>query len=196
VGAVHSRSTLDAYAVSSIKQHARQLIRKPGFAADDLPDVRQDLSIHLWEQLPKFDPARGKLTTFIDRVVAHKAADLLEARQAACRGCRLRIDSLSDTGPDDDGEEACLEERAEVDALRSQQGLSQDPFEQRVQLRVDLLRALARLTPDQADLCRRLLEGATLSGAATDLGVSRGTLYESVHQIRAIFADAGLRGRV
>ncbi|MFB3882435.1 MAG: sigma factor [Armatimonadota bacterium] len=196
MGVVSSRNTLNPYAVSSVKQHARQLVRKPGFTAEDLPDVIQDLTIHLWEHLAQFDATRGKLTTFIDRVVAHKAADLLEARHAACRGCRLQVASLSDPISGDDGEGVCLEDLAEVDALRRQQGLREEAFERRVQLRVDLVRALARLSPDQVDLCRRLLGGATLSGIAADLGIPRGTLYESVYRIRAIFADAGLRGRL
>ena len=53
-------------------------------------------------------------------------------------------------------------------------------------------RTLAELTPEQLDLCRRLLEGSNLSRIASELGVPRGTLYESVYKIRAIFEQAGL----
>ena len=90
-----SRKALDDYAVSCIKHHARTLCRKEGFVPEDLHDLEQELTIHLWEQLDKFDPSRGKLTTFVDRVVRNKAADLLEARQAACRDCRFDLCSLT-----------------------------------------------------------------------------------------------------
>jgi RNA polymerase sigma-70 factor (ECF subfamily) len=193
VGADHSRRTLDAYAVSSIKQHALRLIRRAGFTSEDFHDIVQELTIHLWEQLDRFDPSRGKRTTFIDRVVRNKAADILEARRAACRDCRLEMESIHEVVPADDGEDACLEDLAETDAVRSQQGLSHDPFERGVELRVDLLRALARLSPEQLDLCRRLLENPNRSRIAADLGISRDTLYQSIHEIRAIFEQAGLR---
>jgi len=193
VGVDSSRKPLDAYAISCIKQQALQLIRNAGFVPEDFHDIVQDLTIHLWEQLDKFDPARGKRTTFVDRVVRNKAADILEARQAACRDCRLEVQSIHEVVAPEDGEDACLEDLAEVDAVRSRQGLSHDPFERGVELRVDLVRALARLTPEQLDLCRRLLEDPNRSRIAADLGISRDTLYQSIHEIRAIFEQAGLR---
>jgi len=196
VGADSSRTTLDAYAVSCIKQHAWRLVRRAGIPLSDFPDVVRDLTVHLWEQLDKFDPSRGKRTTFIDRVVRNKAADLLEARRAACRDCRLEMESIHDVVSVDGNEDACLEDLAEIDAVRSQQGLSHDPFERGIELRVDLVRALARLTPEQLDLCRRLLEDPNRSRVAADLGISRDKLYESIHKIRAIFEQAGLRAHL
>jgi len=197
VGVDSSRKELDAHAVSCVKQYAWRLVRRAGIASADFPDIVRDLTVHLWEQLDKFDPSRGRRTTFIDRVVRHKAADILEARRAACRDCRFEMESIHDVVPPAaDGEEACIEDLAEIDAVRSQQGLSRDPFERRIELRVDLLRALARLTPEQLDLCRRLLEDPNVSRVAAALGVPRGTLYESIHKIRAIFEQAGLRAHL
>jgi len=196
VGATPSRKPLDTYAVSSIKQHARQLVRRAGFISEDYQDVVQELSVHLWCQLGKLDPSRGRRTTFIDRVVRHKAADILAARQAACRDCRVEMESIHDVVTAEDGEDACLEDLAEIDAVRCQQGLSRDPFERGIELRIDLLRALARLTPEQLDLCRRLVEDPNRSRVAADLGISRDTLYKSIHEIHAIFERAGLRGHL
>jgi RNA polymerase sigma factor (sigma-70 family) len=194
VGADHDRNALDAYAVSSINQHAQQLIRRAGFVPEDLHDIKQQLTIHLWQHLDGFDPTRGSFTTFIDRVVRHKAADILEARQAACRDCRLEVGSLQATAATDDGEEVLVEDIAEADAVRIQRGLGHDGFERGIELRIDLARALAALTPAQVDLCRRLLASDwNVSRVAADMGVSRPTLYAAIRQIRSVFAKAGLR---
>ena len=60
-------------------------------------------------------------------------------------------------------------------------------------VRIDLLPALAILTPAQRQLCLMLGEqGLSIKEAAEHLQVPRGTLYEEIKRIRKIFTDQGL----
>lgn len=56
MGADSSRRALDVYAEACIKHKAFQLVGQAGFTADDLEDIEQDLRLHLFEQLEKYDP--------------------------------------------------------------------------------------------------------------------------------------------
>ena len=62
-------------------------------------------------------------------------------------------------------------------------------------VRMDLLRAVSRLTPAQQRLCAMLgAEGLSVKEAAEQLRIPRGTLYEEIKRIRKVFADHGLGG--
>jgi RNA polymerase sigma-70 factor (ECF subfamily) len=59
--------------------------------------------------------------------------------------------------------------------------------------RIDIARALQRLTPRQRRLCTLLGEqGLSIKEAAERLRIPRGTLYEAIKRIRKIFAEHGL----
>jgi RNA polymerase sigma-70 factor (ECF subfamily) len=59
--------------------------------------------------------------------------------------------------------------------------------------RIDVARALDRLTPAQRRLCVMLgEEGLSIKEAAERLRIPRGTLYEEIKRIRKVFADYGL----
>lgn len=192
MGADSSRRALDAYALACIKHKAYQLVGQAGFAADDLEDIEQDLRLHLFEQLPKYDPTRGAFSTFVDRVVGNKAADILDARFAARRDCRIQVSSLDDTVRLREGGEVPVLDLDLEDAMRVQRGISAPSPYAEAELRIVLERAMAALTPEQRDLCRRLLT-ATIAEISAATGVPRPTLYDRLRQIRAAFERAGLK---
>jgi len=192
VGADSSRRALDAYAEACIKHKAFQLVGQGGFTADDVEDLEQELRVHLFEQLPKFDPTRGAFTTFVDRVLTHKAADILDARFAARRDCRIQVGSLDDTVRLREGGEVPIIDLDLEDAIHVHRGISTpSPYEE-AERSIDLERAMAALTPEQRDLCRRLMT-ATIAEISAATGVPRPTLYDRLRQIRAAFERAGLR---
>lgn len=60
-------------------------------------------------------------------------------------------------------------------------------------LRIDVAKALQRLTPRQRRVCAMLgEEGLSVKEAAARLGIPRGTLYEELKRIRQVFAEHGL----
>ncbi len=192
MGSDSSRKELDAEAFQIIRRKALQLIGRAGVSTDDREDIEGDLTLHVLEQLDKFDPTRGRLGAFVTRVVEHKAEDILDARCTARRDYRLDVCSLSDTVQTADGEEVAIEDIAREDAVRSQHSVGELSLEEEVARKVDLERLLAHLPPEQQDLCRRLMS-ATISEVAAALGVPRTTLYGPLARLRAIFEEAGLR---
>jgi RNA polymerase sigma-70 factor, ECF subfamily len=187
----HGRSSLDDSALQCIRYRARRLMQQADFAPYDGEDLEQELTTHLLAQLPKYDAARGAFSTFVDRVIAHKAADMLYARSAQCRDPRLRISSLEGTFRMHEGMVVPLLDLELEDAMKVQRGLSERSALEEAELRADLARALAALTPEQVDLCRQLLT-STITEISNATGVPRPTLYDRVARIRAAFARAGL----
>jgi len=192
MGSDSSRKELDAEAFQIIRRKALQLIGRAGVSTDDREDIEGDLTLHVLEQLAKFDPTRGRLGAFVTRVVEHKAEDILDARCTARRDYRLDVCSLSDTVQTANGEEVSIEDIAHEDAVRSQHSVGELSLEEQVARKVDLERLLAHLPAEQQDLCRRLMS-ATVSEVAAALGVPRTTLYGPLARLRAIFEEAGLR---
>jgi RNA polymerase sigma-70 factor (ECF subfamily) len=192
MGSDSSRKELDAEAFQIIRRKALQLIGRAGVSTDDREDIEGDLTLHVLEQLAKFDPTRGRLGAFVTRVVEHKAEDILDARCTARRDYRLDVCSLSDTVQSANGEEVSIEDIAHEDAVRSQHSVGELSLEEQVARKVDLERLLAHLPAEQQDLCRRLMS-ATISEVAAALGVPRTTLYGPLARLRAIFEEAGLR---
>lgn len=192
MGSDPSRKELDEEAFQIIRRTALRMIGKAGVTRDESEDIEGDLTLHVLEQLSKFDPTRGRLGPFVTRVVEHKAADILDARHTARRDFRLNVCSLSDTIQTANGEEVPLEDIAREDAVRSQHSVGESSLEEQVTHKVDLERLLAQIPEEHRDLCRRLMS-ATISEVAAALGVPRTTLYWPLARLRAIFEEKGLR---
>ena len=192
MGSDPSRRELDPEAFRIIRRKALQLIGRAGVTRDDREDIEGDLTLHVLEQLAKFDPSRGKIGAFVNRVVENKAADLIDSRCAARRDYRHDLCSLSDPIQNGEDTTVSIEDIVDQDAVRSQRGHSELSLEEQVARKIDLERALARLSPELQDLCRRLMR-ATVSEVAAALGVPRTTLYGPLKRIRETFEEAGLR---
>ena len=189
---------LDEYAVKSIRIRARQLVGKAGLVEADIPDLEQELAVDLWRRLPSYDPARATRKTFIARVVEHQVATILEARRAACRDVRREAVSLADplVAQGDQGGEGWATSAGgspvlDQDEIRRRSGSACLSEAEARELRHDLEATLRELSPDQRDLCRRILD-SPMAEVALELGVPRTTLHESLRRVRAAFARAGL----
>ena len=114
-------------------------------------------------------------------LIREKAADKRAGEQEA-----LSLDAALDGS--DDG-------LTLADLLAEEESAQQDEAGavDRHHARIDIGRALARLTPVQRQLCQMLgAEGLTIKEAAERLRIPRGTLYEEIKRIRKVFADQGL----
>jgi len=186
---------IDDYAVRLIEYKARQLIGTAGLTKSDLKDLEQELMLDLLERLPKHDPKRAQSNTLIACIVNHKAASIIEKRSAAKRDWRMCLGSLNERLSTDEGE---LIERLDLydeETHMFDTGQVSRPVEEKWGLMADLGRAIARLSPEMQDLCRRLQE-KSMAEVAHDLGVARCTIYRRIEQIRRLFEDMGLRDYV
>ena len=125
-------------------------------------------------------------------MVDHKAADILDAQFAACRDCRIYVGSIDDTLRLREGGEVPIIDLDLEDAIHVQRGIGDPSPQAEAELKIDLERAMAALTPEQRDLCRRLLTSSIAEISATT-GVPRPTLYDRLRRIRVAFERAGLR---
>jgi len=193
MGSDSSRTELDEYAVQLIKYKARQLVGRAGFTKDDREDIEGDLTLDLLRRLRKFDPSRASFHTFVDRVVNHGVARLIERREAPMRDYRRCTSSLNDRIEDNEGKHVERGDLVDQDTYLESIGRPTMPLADRVALRVDLERVLATLTPEMRDLWARRAEGQTFTEISRETGIPRGTLYDRMKELKRLAEDAGLR---
>jgi RNA polymerase sigma-70 factor (ECF subfamily) len=180
-----SHSGLNGYAARLIQFKARQLSRRPGFSRTDRGDLEQELWADLLGRLPRFDPAKASLNTFIARVVERKIASILRYHLAEMRSPGRNEASLNDPALDCDGRVVERHQTTPEAASTRQRldDLRRDLAEVREYLPSDVLRAIM----DAIGL------GGTINSIAGELGISRRTAERHMAELRRIFVDAGLR---
>lgn len=186
------RIELDPYVANLIRRKARQLVGHYGFRTTDREDIEEDLTVDLLRRMPNYDASRSGFRTFATRVVEHAVARMAEYRTAAVRDCRLEVRSLQETIAAGDGEQLPVEDLPHEDASLVQRGHGSGSSPEEQDLRIDLDRALGRLTMEQRELCLQLMT-STISEIASAKGMSRARLYEIRREIQAVFEQAGLR---
>ena len=131
-------------------------------AAVDREDIKQEVLIGVWTALPRFDPARASLHTFVERVVVSNIASLFRRCRAKKRTNR----------PD---------EHLHGESPRLLVA---------VEFRVDLQRVLGKLASRDQDVAR-LLVAHGAAEVARRLRISRPAVYRSVNRIRTALVEAG-----
>ena len=183
---------VDEYAVQLIKYKAKQLVGRVGFTESDREDLEQEMLLDLLRRLPKYNPKRAQRNTFIARVVEHKIATIIESQKAGMRDYRLCRCSLNDRFEDEEGGSVeRMETINQEDYLRRTGKFARPAWELR-DLSLDVQKAIEKLPPELRELCERL-DTDTVTEISRDTGIPRGTIYESIKKLRAIFEDAGLK---
>lgn len=175
-----------------IEVMTRHLVGRYGLSYDDVEDIRQDLLLDLLKRLPHYNSQLSQRKTFIHRLIEHELADLLSARQAGCRDHRLRTDSLDDPVCEEDGIMLLLMDTLDERHVLRMQGRTRRSPEEVTELRVDLERLLATLTPEQRQICAQLIDH-TVTEVARMLAVPRTSIQDIVQKLRVLFNAAGLR---
>ena len=176
---------LDTYDLVLIRRKARTLAEQSSSSRDDQDDIEQDLVLHALQRLARFDRARGSLATFIDRVLTHKLADLMEAARTQSRGNDVPVLSLDATVETDDAEEIPIDETAVRDAIRAQRGLSSSKGVEHILARLALAQALDSLAPAQRQLWHLVAEHG-VTAAARELGVGLTTVKRRLRKLRGV----------
>ena len=192
MGVDNSDDGIDPYAARLIKYKARRLIGQAGFTASDREDIEQELTLDLLRRLPKYNPKRAQLNTFIARVVEHRLASLIEAQKAGIRDYRRCRCSLNERFEDADGRSVERLETFDQEDYLLRTGVQSRTADELSALTIDVAAVLEELPPKLRDLCWRL-QAETITEISRDTCVPRGTIYESIKKLREIFKDAGLR---
>ncbi len=192
MGVDNSDDGIDPYAARLIRFKARQLVGKAGFTASDREDIEQELILDLLRRLPKYNPKRAQLNTFIARVVEHRLASLIEEQKAGIRDYRRCRCSLNECFEDADGRSVERVDTFDQEDYLLRTGGQSRPSEELNRLAIDVAAVIEGLPHELRNLCRRL-KAETVTEISRDTGVPRGTIYESIKKLREIFKDAGLR---
>ena len=159
---------------------------------DELDDLTQEIMLALAQRMSNYSPSKGKRRTYIAMIIEHRVMSYAKELKAAKRGRshpHVSLDIEINVGPT---KTAVLREvLTEEDYLRATRRHRTTGDDRRA-LAIDLERALSRLTPLEAEVCRRL-DGHTKKDAADAMGIPRTTLQDIVGRIAAKWSQAGLK---
>lgn len=192
MGSPNRYDGIDPDVVRIIRHKAKTLVGNYGFLEADRQDLEQELTLDVFRRLPRFDPTRAQLATFVTRLVDHRIANIIEERTAQKRDYRLCRRSLNESVGDEDGESTELQEIiSQEDYLRRTGRFSRPVLEQGEQRR-RVARVMEQLSPELRELCRCLGYESVLQ-ISRRTGTPRWKINEARKQIRARFEAAGLR---
>lgn len=164
---------LDAFSRGYLAHVARRLDESVACAPCGRDDYLQELQWNLLRRKPRFDPARGKWSTFVRLVTDHQAAELYNR---CLRGhCRAAALSLSQTGDDWTIERGSFSIPAVHEALR-----------------IDVAAWMATLEPDEQELCRHLMQ-SSIAETARQIGRPVSTTKNAISRLRGRFERSSLR---
>jgi len=164
--------------------------RSRSLAREEFDDLVQDCLAH-WivvrlKLVPRPD---APPVAYMAQVIRNKLTDLIREQAAEKRAGDLGTLSLDATVDGSEDGATLADLLAATDAMYPEEAGGAD----RQHARIDVGRALMRLTPAQRRLCLMLgEEGLSIKEAAERLRIPRGTLYEEIKRIRKVFADHGL----
>ena len=170
----------DCYTTWYIQKKAAELAGKYGFAPDEDEDLAQELILHLLTKWSKYDPAKGKPTTFIQNVIDTKVCELIREQSDPKRDFR-RICSISD-----------VRDAAEYGLLDGVRGQPEMSDQELVDLQIDIAEITARF-PQELKQIAELLKTKCPNAIAQELGIPESTVRNRIEQIREHFERAGYR---
>lgn len=75
---------INPYVVNQVRYHAYSLMRHSAIHGVEVEDLEQELMLDYLSRKQAYDPEKAKWSTFVDRILNHKCASLIEAARAQC----------------------------------------------------------------------------------------------------------------
>ena len=159
---------IEEWKVDLIERRARAM----GFSEDEIPDLQQDIILHLLGF--EYDEKVGATeNTAVQRIIDRKLSNARRDKKRQVR--RLNYESVSLENADTSG----LTQRGTLEAERSD-------------LRLDLRAAMAGLPELERAVCEGLLRGESKSEIAVACGCSNANITKAVRRLRKILHARGL----
>jgi RNA polymerase sigma-70 factor (ECF subfamily) len=169
--------TLDITTREVIRVKARQIFKRAGLTRSDLPDLEQDITLHVWRRLGRFDPDKADRCRFTRMLIGHAVATVLRDRKR-----------WTSRAP------ASMEAMLRHPGDRPLEPIDQDLSgrEKQQALALDVSAVLAAL-PKRLRSVARVLKTYNVTATARKLGLTRAEVYRRLGEIREAFAEAGLK---
>jgi len=169
-------SALTDYETTLIHQTAIWLVGEAGFTPSDVPDITQELTVHVLQHLHEIDLTKAKRKTFVAKWVRQQAWKLIRHNKREMRDYRRRARPLRKTveAVDADGNECVDVPEEELHDLRTgRQAGSEIP---QANLRLDVAQLLAGLPANLRAVAAMMMDGRSQNEIANALGISRRAL--------------------
>jgi len=162
----------------------------PCLKMEEPDDLYQECFAHWLSKTDQYDATCGaSRQTFMGRVIRNRLTDLVRKREADKRKVDYIAVSLDEPLTDDE-DSPTLHERIDESGAG---GVSPDPSPG-IGLKIDLSKALKKLTPHQKRLCHLLGEKSlTVKEASEYLKTPRSTVYDELKRIGKLFEKEGLK---
>ncbi len=151
---------------------------------EEFDDLLQECLTHWFFAKGRYNASRGaSQKTFMARIIRNKLTDLVRERETDKRKVAhvsVSLDESIGEGADSPTVLDTLDEETAV-------GGSRDSFS-KISSKIDLSKALQKLSPQQRKLCQLLREEEfTITEASQYLNAPRSTIYDELKRIRKIF---------
>jgi RNA polymerase sigma factor (sigma-70 family) len=170
--------------ITALKIEIGTLFKAGMLLPDEIEDFEQELMLHGWRILPRFDPeVQVPLQCFLNQAIHRQAISLLRGRRGWARiprGMEASYEELCETLGG-----SCVEDQL-VQADASQ---TVTPHED-LMVSLDLRSVFERL-PERQQTLVKLLQSHTVSDAARKMGVSRAVVYTLLTDVRDALRKAG-----
>jgi RNA polymerase sigma factor (sigma-70 family) len=183
--------SFEQWEIEMVKKRTRRLIGKYGYTKEDVPDLEQELFLHMYVRGGRMrtGPEKEKI---LMRVLDNKIRDLIKGIQRDKRRILLRTRSL----------ETPLKGMAEAEGLTIEDVLSESQSLgkwnrmsdiESSELRHDLSDAVGKLSSFQQKVFELLALHYSIRDIARRLKVSKWVVHEERNRIREVFEEEGLK---
>ena len=182
----------ERYIEERISWTIRGLLDKFGFGKSDRKDLEQDFRLDVLVRLRSYDPDRAHRRTFISRIIANKAATLIESQKAQKRNFTKTRFSLNEEVAGPDGDPSTRMEQMEVQDYKHRVFDRFICTQPRHDLTIDLSVVLPGLSAEHRLICELLSRGDRVAEVARRLRCSRATVYAGIEKVHQRFVREGL----
>jgi len=185
-------SDFEDYARTFIKLRAVKLKEILGLSRSDIDDLRQDLTIHLIERMPLFDPKKSTPKGFIVMVLNNRIRTIIRLYRESMEALNLATLSLEEEFSDDESQPIQRFEAIDEEETLMNAGLIRRRMLDQVEMKADVDRFLERLPKRLRDLCL-LLQEKPIAQVSRETGISRQKIHEELVRMRLLAEQSGLR---
>jgi DNA-directed RNA polymerase specialized sigma24 family protein len=154
------KELLGPHIINRVEIKAKEIVGKAGIRFDEVDDISQEIYLSLFAKLHGFDPCKGKMSTFTNRIIDSKIADIIRSRTSG----KNKLIDLSYSIDDCKFEQPSL-----ANMLMSAQ-------EQNPDLKLDVESIMDGLGHLEKIVCRMLMEGFSQKSIQRVLKLSRSSL--------------------
>jgi RNA polymerase sigma-70 factor (ECF subfamily) len=149
----------DGLATRCVRRKVATMLNWVGFTQLDAEDLEQELTLAVIQRLPKYDPTRARLSTYLSSVVRVAALAMIRRRRTAQRNHGRPPASLD--APRQPGRGRTLTRAQGTGQAQARRHLTvaTRSEEDVVAMQHDMAIAVASLDPDLAEVCRDVMSG-------------------------------------